>query len=117
MDGLIAEGGFGWVFKRYDPELHHPVAIKIPKPRSGVTSERADMLLEEARKIAKLRHPGIVAVHVVGRQDSSIFVVSDLIDGENLAIGLPGANRQYPRRSNWSPRSPMPWAPWGDFLG
>jgi eukaryotic-like serine/threonine-protein kinase len=85
VEGLIAEGGFGRVFKGYDPELQRPVAIKIPKPRSGVTADRADMLLEEARKIAKLRHPGIVTVHDVGREDGSVFVVSDLIDGENLA--------------------------------
>lgn len=43
------------------------------------------MLLEEARKVAKLRHPGIVTVYDVGREDGSVFVVSDLIDGENLA--------------------------------
>ena len=85
VEGLIGDGGFGWVFKGYDPELQRPVAIKIPKPRSGVTSDRADMLLEEARKIAKLRHPGIVSVHDVGKQDSSVFVVNDFIDGENLA--------------------------------
>lgn len=85
VEGLIAEGGFGRVFKGYDPELQRPVAIKIPKPSPGVTADRADMLLEEARKIAKLRHPGIVTVHDVGREDGSVFVVSDLIDGENLA--------------------------------
>jgi hypothetical protein len=85
VEGLIAEGGYGRVFRGFDPELQRPVAIKIPKPRSGVTADRADMLLEEARKIAKLRHPGIVTVYDVGREDGSVFVVSDLIDGENLA--------------------------------
>jgi serine/threonine protein kinase len=85
VEGLIAEGGYGRVFKGFDPELQRPVAIKIPKPRLGVTADRAELLLEEARKIAKLRHPGIVTVYDVGREDGSVFVVSDLIEGENLA--------------------------------
>jgi eukaryotic-like serine/threonine-protein kinase len=85
VEGLIAEGGHGRVFRGFDPELQRLVAIKIPKPRIGVTADRADMLLEEARKVAKLRHPGIVTVYDVGKEDGSVFVVSDLIEGENLA--------------------------------
>ena len=85
LEGLIAEGGYGRVFRGFDPELQRPVAIKIPKPRGSVTPEQADLLLEEARKIARLRHPGVVSVHDVGRDDGLVYVVSDLIDGENLA--------------------------------
>lgn len=82
IDALIAEGGHGRVFRGFDPELQRAVALKISKHRTGVTPER---LVEEARKLARLRHPGIVSVHDVGRDDGMVFVVSDLIDGENLA--------------------------------
>ncbi len=82
---LIAEGGHGRVFRGFDPELQREVAIKIPKNRPGLTQNRAELLVEEARKLARLRHPGIVSVHDVGRDDGTVFVVSDLIDGENLA--------------------------------
>ena len=114
VEGLIAEGGFGRVFKGYDPELQRPVAIKIPKSSSGVTADRTDMLLEEARKVAKLRHPGIVTVHDVGREDGSVFVVSDLIDGKNLADRIArskpsvsetiGLDRRGRRRPGFRPR-------------
>jgi hypothetical protein len=61
------------------------VAVKIPRPRGAQRPEHSDALLEEARRAAGLRHPGIVSVHDVGRDDGLCFIVSDLIDGENLA--------------------------------
>jgi len=85
IDELIAEGGFGRVYRGFDPELQRPVAIKIPKAGRVASAEQADFLLEEARRVAKLRHPGIVAVHDVGRDDGVCFIVTDLIDGTNLA--------------------------------
>ena len=81
IEGLIAEGGHGQVFRAFDQELQRPVAIKIARRRNVPDEE----LLEEARRVARLRHPGIVAVHDVGRHEGMLFVVSDLIDGKNLA--------------------------------
>jgi eukaryotic-like serine/threonine-protein kinase len=81
IDGLIAEGGMGVVYRGYDPELERPVAIKVPLPAEG-TSEA---FITEARRAAKLRHPGIVSVHDVGRDGDQCFIVADLIEGTNLA--------------------------------
>ena len=81
IDGLIAEGGYGSVFRAYDPELQRHVAIKVPRLREAAD----DSLLEEARRAGGLRHPGIVSVHDVGRDGGMCFFVSDLIEGENLA--------------------------------
>lgn len=87
IEGLIAEGGHGQVYRAFDEELKRPVAIKVSKR----TSCPQDDLLEEARRVARLRHPGIVAVHDVGRHEGTLFVVSDLIEGQNLAeIERPG---------------------------
>jgi serine/threonine protein kinase len=85
---LIAEGGFGQVFRGFDPELQRPVAIKIPRPRKYSGAEHLDALLDEARKAASLRHPGIIAVHDAGRDDGVLFIVSDLIEESNLADAL-----------------------------
>lgn len=95
IEGLIAEGGHGRVFRGYDPELQRPVAIKVPRPRRAAPPEDDDCLLEEARRAGGLRHPGIVAVHDVGRDDGTCFIVSDLIDGENLADRI-ARNRPEP---------------------
>lgn len=80
IEGLIAEGGMGVVYRAHDSELDRAVAIKIPRPKHST-----DDLLAEARRAAKLRHPGIVSVHDVGRDGDLCFIVSDLIDGTNLA--------------------------------
>ena len=83
IEVLIAEGGFGRVFRGYDPDLHRPVAIKVSKSGRAASTRPERHLLQEARKVAKLRHPGIVPSITWGER-TSVFV-SDLIEGENLA--------------------------------
>lgn len=85
IDGLIAEGGHGQVYRAFDEELQRLVAIKVSKRPSCPN----DDLLEEARRVAQVRHPGIVAVHDVGRHDGTLFIVSDLIEGRHLAEAEP----------------------------
>jgi hypothetical protein len=80
IGALIAEGGMGAVYRAHDPELDRAVAVKVPRPRHPT-----DDLVAEARRAAKLRHPGIVSVHDVGRDGGVCFIVADLIDGTNLA--------------------------------
>lgn len=84
IDRFIAGGGFGRVYRGYDLELHRAVAVKVARPEPDRADGQAD-LLAEARRAAKLRHPGLVAVHDVGVHDGRVFVVSDLIDGRSLA--------------------------------
>ncbi|MBX9679113.1 MAG: protein kinase [Gemmataceae bacterium] len=81
LDVLIAEGGFAQVWKGYDLELHRAVAVKLPKP-SRLDSTEAFMA--EARRVARLKHPGIVPVHDVGREDGACFIVSEFVEGGNL---------------------------------
>lgn len=90
LDELLGEGGFGQVWKGFDPELHRPVAIKVPRPDRVSTPERVERFLQEARRVAQLKHPGIVPIHDVGREDGLCFIVSDLIEGRNLAEMIAG---------------------------
>lgn len=82
IDSLVGAGGHGRVYKAFDPELERFVAVKIAR---SVTAGNAESLLAEARRVAKLRHPGIVAIYDVGREDGQIFFVSELIEGRNLS--------------------------------
>jgi serine/threonine-protein kinase len=82
IEAFIAEGGFGRVYKAIDAELQRPVAVKVA--RGGKASSQSN-LLDEARRAAKLRHPGIVPVIDVGSDGDRAFVVSAFIDGPDLA--------------------------------
>lgn len=79
---LLGTGGYGEVWKGHDPQLDRHVAIKVPK--ANITCQ-FESFLEEARKVAKLRHPGIVSVFDVGLSDGQWFIVSELIESGCLA--------------------------------
>jgi serine/threonine-protein kinase len=85
LNQRIATGGFGQVWKAFDSQLQRFVAVKLPNTASSGASE---VFLSEARKLAALKNPGIVAVHDFGREGDWTFIVSDLIEGENLAERL-----------------------------
>jgi serine/threonine protein kinase len=85
LDELIALGGFAEVWRAYDSELQRSVAVKIPKAAQG---ESADAFMAEARRVARLRHSGIVPVYDVGREGDQCFIVSEFMDGGSLATWL-----------------------------
>ena len=99
LDDLIAEGGFAQVWRAYDLELHRYVAVKVPKPSR---LDSADAFMAEARRVARLKHPGIVPVHDVGREDGTCFIVSEFVEGGNLGDHL--------ARRPLEPRQATRWA-------
>jgi serine/threonine protein kinase/ribosomal protein S27E len=80
----LGVGGFGSVWKARDTELDRTVVIKIPR-RGQLSPGEAEQFFREARAAAQLRHPNIVPVHEVGREEDTIFIVSDLIRGVTLS--------------------------------
>ena len=64
------------------------MAIKIPRSGRFDSPQQAARFLDEARKIAQLRHPGIVPVHDVGRDGDYCYIVSEFIEGGDLAKRL-----------------------------
>jgi serine/threonine protein kinase len=85
LDARIGEGGFAQVWRGYDLELLRTIAVKMPKA-SYIGA--VDSLLAEARRVARLKHPGIVPVHDVGRDGDSCFIVSEFVEGGTLADHL-----------------------------
>lgn len=85
LDWRIAVGGFSEVWRAFDTELERVVAVKIPKAsRIAMTAA----FLAEARRVARLRHPAIAAVHDVGIDDDECFIVSEFLAGGSLADRL-----------------------------
>ena len=84
----LGAGGFGEVFLGHDTVLDRPVAIKMLRPGSTLLLGEGDPALQEARTLAHLHHPGIVAIHDVGVHAGQMYVVSDYLDGPDLGRWL-----------------------------
>ena len=59
------------------------MAIKIPR-HGQLDSQQTELFLRDARAAAQLKHPHIVGVHEVGREEETLYIVSDFIEGANL---------------------------------
>ncbi|HST11724.1 MAG TPA: serine/threonine-protein kinase [Terriglobales bacterium] len=82
--GKLGQGGMGGVFRVEDPALEREVALKVVHIADGARG-LTERLLQEARVIAKLEHPGIVPVHDVGAlPDGRPYYTMKLVQGERL---------------------------------
>jgi serine/threonine-protein kinase len=79
IDSLIGSGGFAWVYKGYDPELDIPVAIKVLKPQYAGEESFEARFRSEASMAAKLRHPNIIRILAVGREEEAVYFVMDYL--------------------------------------
>jgi eukaryotic-like serine/threonine-protein kinase len=82
----IGSGGTGVVLSAYDPQLDRKVAIKLLRrdlAQSSSSSAR-ERIEREARALAKLGHPNIVAVYDVGTVGEDVYIVMELVVGEPL---------------------------------
>jgi serine/threonine protein kinase/tetratricopeptide (TPR) repeat protein len=81
---LLGEGGMGQVYRGRDPRLGRDIAIKILAKESSQDKDATVRLEREARAIAALSHPNIVAVFDVGRERGNFYVVTELLEGKTL---------------------------------
>jgi serine/threonine-protein kinase len=79
----IGRGAFGVVYEAVDPDLQRAVALKLirPRPPGAVNLARA---LDEARLLARIRHPNVVTVYGAERTDDEVALWMDLIRGHTL---------------------------------
>jgi serine/threonine protein kinase/tetratricopeptide (TPR) repeat protein len=92
----LGTGGYGDVYLGHDGQLDRPVAIKVLRTKRDHKQTEDNVSLQEARKLARLRHPGIVTVHDVGVQGDQIYIVSDYLDGVDLGHWLRGYRPTWP---------------------
>jgi eukaryotic-like serine/threonine-protein kinase len=82
--GLIGKGGMGAVYKARQPALDRLVALKVLPPAVGSDPGFAERFTREARALARLNHPNIVAVHDFGKAGPLHYLIMEFVDGTNL---------------------------------
>ncbi len=80
----VGTGGMGAVYEALHGQLGRRVAVKVLHPRAG-DAEGVHRFMREARAAAQIRHPNVVTVFDVGREDDISYLVMDFLDGANLA--------------------------------
>ena len=80
IECLIGQGGMGAVYKARQLKLDRPVALKVIKPESYEDPAFAERFNLEARTLARLNHPNIVAVHDFGEAGQLYYFIMEFVD-------------------------------------
>jgi predicted Ser/Thr protein kinase len=100
---LLGKGGMGAVYKARQPSLDRIVALKILPPQTAGGPGFVERFNREARALAKLTHPNIVAVHEFGQTNGLLFFIMEFVDGLNL--------RELERAGQLSPKEALQIVP------
>ena len=88
LQGRIAVGGMGEVWRAEDTVLSRAVAVKTLKSEYVEDADFRERFRAEARSAARLSHPGIASVHDYGEEPGRAWLVMELVDGEPLSAIL-----------------------------
>jgi serine/threonine protein kinase len=79
----LGAGAMGVVFRAEDEDLGRQIALKLlHRPDDALT----DRLVREARSMAQVNHPNVVAVYDVGVTDGTTYIAMELVDGTSLRL-------------------------------
>jgi serine/threonine protein kinase/Tol biopolymer transport system component len=84
----LGAGGMGEVYKARDTRLERTVAIKVLSSQLSASPESRQRFEREAKTISQLSHPHICALHDVGREGETEYLVMEYLEGETLADRL-----------------------------
>ncbi|HET9252588.1 MAG TPA: protein kinase [Candidatus Eisenbacteria bacterium] len=80
----IGEGAFGEVYRAFDPNLQRDVALKLLSGERALDESASARFLEEARRLARVRHPNVVVVHGADLRERRVGMWTDLVRGRTL---------------------------------
>ncbi|WP_371617735.1 protein kinase [Streptomyces sp. NBC_00454] len=87
LDQRLGQGGMGEVWRAHDTALDRAVAVKVLL-EAATNDEVVARFRREATIGARLQHPGITVVHDVGQEEGRLFIVMELLAGEDLRSAL-----------------------------
>jgi len=85
----IGAGGMGVVFRAHDERLDRNVAVKVIHEAVAQNVDRLARFEREAKAVAKLDHPNILAIHNFGTERGVTYAVTELLDGQDLRPSIP----------------------------
>lgn len=94
---LLGQGGMSSVYKALDPNLQRVVAIKMIHPHLSNDPRFTARFEEEARAVAKLRHPNIVQVYDFNHDEDVYYMVQEYVPGETVQSLLRRLNKDNQR--------------------
>jgi TolB-like protein/Flp pilus assembly protein TadD len=95
--GLLAAGGMGEVYRAHHRALGRDVALKVLPVAVSHDPDRVARFEREARAVAALSHPNILAIHDFGREQGVYYAVTELLDGQTLRDVLRNGPLPVPR--------------------
>ena len=114
----VGRGGMGEVYAAYHPDLDRRIALKVVHESGAAAADRQARLLREARAIARLSHPNVVAVYDAGTVADRVFVAMEFVEGhdhrplarrEHGEAGGRSSGCSSPRGAGWRRRTRPAW--------
>ena len=88
--GLLGSGGMGHVFRARDTRLDRDVAIKVLPDEMAKDAAATARFEREAKAVARLSHPNILAIHDYSKEGETIYAVTELLEGQTLRDRMAG---------------------------
>ena len=80
----LGQGGMGIVFRARDTKLEREVAVKVLPRNLAEDPDALARFEREAKAVAALSHPNILAIHDFGREEGTVYAAMELLEGETL---------------------------------
>ncbi len=99
IEGELARGGMGVVFRARDIELDRVVALKLIRPDVSEDDAYRQRFRAESRTAARIEHPNVVSIYEARERDGILYLVMQFIDGHDLRSEIVQAGRLSPQRA------------------
>jgi eukaryotic-like serine/threonine-protein kinase len=84
LEAKLGSGGMSTVYLSHDETLDRPVAVKVMHREMSEQEDQLERFRQEARAVAKLSHPNVVAVIDAGEDGGHPYIVFEYVEGETL---------------------------------